>query len=70
MSRRKRRIHRGKTEGVSPKVPWQAVVTLLVWALAYFGIDLPPEVALLVGVGAGAGAGVAARPGTVVGYVP
>jgi uncharacterized membrane protein YkvA (DUF1232 family) len=39
-----------KTLGVDPKVPIQALVTLAIAALAYFGIDLSPEVSGAIGV--------------------
>jgi hypothetical protein len=55
-----------RTRGVSPKVPAQALVTVLVWLAAYFGIELPADVAGALAVLIGAGAGVAAPPGTVV----
>ncbi len=43
-----------KTTGVDPKVPVQAIVTVLVALLAYFGIDLDAEVAGSLGVLLGA----------------
>jgi hypothetical protein len=46
-----------KTVGVDLKVPIQALVTLAVSALAYFGIDLDPEVAAAIGVLVGVIAG-------------
>jgi hypothetical protein len=56
-----------KTVGVDPKVPIQAVVTVAVWLLAYFGVDLTPEVStaisVLLGVIAGA---LSPAPKTVV----
>jgi hypothetical protein len=55
-----------KTKGVSPKVPAQAVATLAVAALAYFGVDLSPEVSAAIGVVVGIVAGWFAAPGVVV----
>lgn len=54
-----------RTDGISPKVPTQAVVTLIVAALAYFGIELDAEAAGALGVLAGALAGAWAPPGDV-----
>jgi hypothetical protein len=51
-----------KTDGLDPKVPVQAVVTLLVAVLAYFGVDLDAEVAGALGVVAGAAAAYWAPP--------
>jgi succinate-acetate transporter protein len=45
-----------KTDGVDPNVPVQALVTLLVAVLAYFGVDLDAEVAGALGVVVGAAA--------------
>lgn len=40
-----------KTAGlVHPKVPIQAITTLVVAALAYFGVDLDPEASAAIGV--------------------
>jgi hypothetical protein len=52
-----------RTRGVSPKVPAQALVTVLVWLATYFGVHLDAEVAAAIAVLLGAGAGVAAPPG-------
>lgn len=47
-----------KTAGlVHPKVPAQAIATLIVTALAYYGISLPPEVSAALGVVLGFAAG-------------
>lgn len=46
-----------KTVGVDPKVPVQAVVTAVVAVLAYFGIDVAPELAGAIAVVAGIVAG-------------
>jgi hypothetical protein len=54
-----------ETVGVSPKVPVQAVVTVAVSALAFFGIDLSPEVSGALGVVVGFIAGVAAPAASV-----
>jgi hypothetical protein len=48
-----------KTDGLDPKVPIQAFVTILVAALAYFGVDLDPEVAGAIGIVLGAIAAIA-----------
>jgi hypothetical protein len=53
-----------KTAGLHPKVPAQAVATLAVAALAYYGIDLDAELAAALGVVLGFGAGVAAPAAT------
>jgi hypothetical protein len=42
-----------KTVGLAKKVPWQAGTTLIVAALAYYGVDLDPEVSAALGVVAG-----------------
>lgn len=39
-----------RTMGVDPKVPAQAVATIVVWVLAYFAIDLDAEVATAISV--------------------
>lgn len=39
-----------KTQGLSLKIPAQAVTTLVVAGLAYFGVDLDPEVSAALGV--------------------
>jgi hypothetical protein len=46
-----------KTEGVDPKLPVQAITSIVVFLLSYFGIELDPEVsgALAVIIGAIAG---------------
>jgi hypothetical protein len=41
---------KSETQGWDPKVPIQAVVTLAVSALAYFGVELEPEVSAAIGV--------------------
>lgn len=55
-----------QTVGLSPKVPAQAVVTVIVFVFAHFGVDLEPELALALATVLGALAGVVARPGTVI----
>ena len=55
-----------KTVGVDPKVPVQAVATVVTFLLAYFGIDLDPEVATGIAVVLGAGAGALAPAPRVV----
>lgn len=55
-----------KTRGVSPKVPVQAIATVIAFALSYFAIDLDPEVAGAIAVLCGIGGGVTAGPGDVV----
>jgi hypothetical protein len=58
-----------KTVGLAKKVPWQSGVTLVVAALAYYGVDLDPEVSAALGVIAGFAAGIGA-PATPVVPVP
>lgn len=56
-----------KTVGVDPKLPVQAVVTIVVAVLAYFGVDLDEAAAGALGVLAGVIAGYfAPAPKTVV----
>jgi hypothetical protein len=55
-----------KTVGLAKKVPWQAGTTLIVAALAYYGVDLDPEVSAALGVVAGFVAGVGAPAAPVV----
>ncbi len=45
-----------ETDGISPKVPVQALVTLLVAAVAYFGVELSEEVSAALAVLIGAAA--------------
>ncbi|MEJ7786655.1 MAG: hypothetical protein WKF96_17780 [Solirubrobacteraceae bacterium] len=54
-----------KSTGLSPKVPVQAVTTVLVALLAYLGIDLEPAVSLAVATLLGFVAGYIAPPGQV-----
>ncbi len=54
-----------KTVGVSPKVPAQAIATVIVFIAARFGLELDPELAGALGVLIGAAAGGIASPGTV-----
>lgn len=54
-----------ETVGVSPKVPVQAVSTVVVFLLTYFGLDLSPEAAGVVSTVLGAAGGVLASPGVV-----
>jgi hypothetical protein len=61
-----RQITNGKTQGVKPAVPWQAVGTIVTFLLAYFAVDLPPEVATALGVVVGGGAGALAPTGKIV----
>jgi putative flippase GtrA len=49
-----------KTAGIAAKVPAQALATLVVSALAYYGIDLDAQVSAAVGVAVGFAAGYAA----------
>lgn len=51
-----------KTVGLNPKVPAQALTTLVVFVLARFGIDLETEVALALSTIIGFAAGVIAPP--------
>lgn len=55
-----------KTVGVSPKVPLQAITTIVVFAAAYFGFELPPGAAGAIATLLGIVAGVRAAPGTVI----
>lgn len=55
----------GETVGVSPKVPVQAVVSVVVFLLTYFGLELSPEAAGVVSTVLGAAGGVLASPGVV-----
>lgn len=54
-----------KTAGLSPKVPVQAITTVLVALLAYAGINLEPSVSLAVATLLGFAAGYIAPPGPV-----
>lgn len=54
-----------QTQGLSPKVPVQAITTVLVALLAYAGIDLEPSVSLAIGTLLGFVAGYYAPPGEV-----
>jgi hypothetical protein len=55
-----------KTVGLDPKVPVQAVATIIVFVASYFAIDLDPGVALALATVLGAGAGIVApAPKTV-----
>lgn len=55
-----------RTLGVDPKVPAQAIVTILVWLLAHYGIDLDADVAAAVSIIVGVLLGVLApAPRTV-----
>jgi len=49
-----------RTVGVDPKVPIQALVTVLVALLAYFGVDLDKETSAALAVVLGAIAGILA----------
>jgi hypothetical protein len=49
-----------KTQGLAPKVPVQAVTSLIVAALAYYGVDLDAEVSAALGVVLGFAAGIVA----------
>lgn len=56
-----------KTQGVDLKVPAQALSTVIVFLLSYFGIDLPAEVAAAIAVLIGAALGaLAPAPKTVI----
>jgi hypothetical protein len=39
-----------KTVGVDPKLPIQAAITIVAFALSYFGIELSPEVSTAIAV--------------------
>jgi hypothetical protein len=49
-----------KTQGLAPKVPVQAVTSLIIAALAYYGVDLDAEVSAALGVVLGFAAGIVA----------
>lgn len=49
-----------KTKGLALKVPAQAITTVVVWLLAYFGVDLPPDVSLAIAAIIGFVAGIVA----------
>lgn len=53
------------TQGISPKLPVQAITTVLVALLAYLGIELEPAVSLAIGTLLGIVAGYIAPPGEV-----
>jgi membrane associated rhomboid family serine protease len=56
-----------KTVGVDPKVPVQAVVAIIAWAVAHFaGIDLSPEAEAAIAAVLGIVAGVLAPAPNVV----
>jgi hypothetical protein len=54
-----------ETHGVSPKVPTQAVVTVITFAITYFGIELSPELSGAISTILGIFGGVIAKPGDV-----
>lgn len=58
-----------KTQGLSLKIPAQAVTTLVVAALAHFGVDLDAETSAALGVVLGFVAGYFA-PAAPVAVVP
>lgn len=53
------------TDGLNPKVPIQSITTILVAALAYFGVNLDAEVSAALGVVVGFVAGYLAPPAPV-----
>lgn len=56
-----------KTEGIDWKVPITAAVSAIVWVLAHYtGIDLSPQVELIVSLVLGALAGAAGPPAKTV----
>lgn len=55
-----------RTCGISPKVPAQAIVTVLAFIVAHFGIELDDDVSAALAVILGAAAGYQAPPGDVV----
>lgn len=55
-----------KTQGTSPKVPTQAIVAVITFAITYFGIELSPEVSGAIATVLGIVGGVIAEPGEVV----
>ncbi len=56
-----------KTTGVSPKVPFQAIASIITFLLAYFAVDLSPELSGLIAAVIGAIGGYQAPPGNVEG---
>lgn len=56
-----------RTTGLSPKVPVQAITTVVVGLLAYFGVDLSPELSGAIAVVIGFAAGYIAPPAPVEG---
>jgi hypothetical protein len=55
-----------KTAGLSPKVPTQAITTLIVAALAHFGLDLDDELSGAIALVLGFAAGYLAPPAPTV----
>jgi hypothetical protein len=55
-----------KTAGLNPKVPVQAIATLIVAALAHFGLDLDDELSAALAVVIGFAAGYIAPPAPTV----
>ncbi len=51
--------------GLSPKVPVQAIVSVLVFVVAYFGVELSPEASGAISALLGIAGGVLAPPGQV-----
>jgi hypothetical protein len=54
---------KNKTVGVSPKVPTQAIVSVVTFLLAYFGVDLSPEASAAIAAVLGVIGGAVAQPG-------
>lgn len=54
------------TVGLSPKVPAQAIATIVAFIATYFGLDLDTEVSGAIAVIIGWIAGMIAKPGVVV----
>lgn len=54
-----------QTQGVSPKVPVQAIVTVATFLAAYFGVELSPEASAALAAVLGVVGGYVAPPGDV-----
>ncbi len=54
-----------KTVGTSPKVPVQAIVSVVAFVVAYFGVELSPEASGAISALLGIAGGYFAPPGDV-----
>lgn len=55
-----------KTVGLNPKVPTQAIVSVIVFVAAHFGFDIEPELAIALATVLGFAAGVKAPPSPTI----